>query len=236
MTKSKQWIAGAAALMVLVLAAGFLLLVQPKRSEAADLREQAAAQEATRASLERKLQELVAQQKGLPQAQAELAKLQKQIPPGPQLPSIVRALSEAADVNGVTIVTLSPSVPVDVQTTGGAQTLTPSPTGAAASPTGAAATPAGTVLQRIPLNIEATGTYAELTRFLSGIESLQRPFLVEGVEVKPMDAADGADGTLRITLGASVFMTGTSATAAQAAALAPTPNAGADAAASNATE
>jgi hypothetical protein len=58
MTVTHRWIAGAVALAVAIMAAGWFLLVSPKRSEASDLQSQADAQLQTNQGLETELEVL----------------------------------------------------------------------------------------------------------------------------------------------------------------------------------
>ena len=62
------------------------------------------------------------------------------------------------------------------------------------------------VLKEVPLPVEVTGSYAALTQFLTQIEGLQRSMLVTDVSVTK-EGAEAEDGTLTLSLGASVFMT-----------------------------
>jgi type IV pilus assembly protein PilO len=114
MSVTRKWSALAAVLVLAILAAGWFLLVSPKRSEAADLQSQAATQEAANAKLVSELEQLKAQQAELPAQRAELATMRKQIPDNPALPTLIRSLTEAGRKVGVSIDTMSPAVPVAV--------------------------------------------------------------------------------------------------------------------------
>jgi hypothetical protein len=111
MDQLKKWVALSAAVSMLVLAAGWFLVVGPKRAEAADIRVQAAQQIATNSTLETQLQVLKAQAKDLPKEQAKLAAVAAKIPNDPALPGLVRALLEAAAASGVELVSVSPAPP-----------------------------------------------------------------------------------------------------------------------------
>lgn len=215
MTKTRQWTIGAAIVVALILVAGFMLLVQPQRSEAASLKEQTLSQEASALALQTKVAQLKAQEKDLPRQQARLAEIRTRLPETPALPSLIRSLSVAADSAGAELVTLAPSAPVDLS--GGAPAGAPagSVTGAPA----AAPSSAGT-LKEVPLRIEVTGSYAALTQFLTQIEGLQRSMLVTDVTVAK-EGQEAEDGTLTLSLGTSVFMT--SDEVAVAATTLPTP-------------
>lgn len=214
MTTSKQWTLGAIAVSLLVLVAGFLLLVQPKRGEAASLQEQTQAQEEQAAMLSAKVAQLRAQEKDLPAQQAKLAEIRTRLPETPALPSLIRSLTVAADAAGAELVTLAPSAPIDaVGTTSAAANpaaAAPAEAGSTAAASGTTSTTAAgvpaTVLKEIPIKVVATGGYASLTRFLNQVEGLQRSMLVTGVEVGK-DGEEAAEGVLTLTLNASVFLT-----------------------------
>jgi Tfp pilus assembly protein PilO len=228
MTKTRQWTAGAALLTALILVAGFMLLVQPQRSEASALAEQTTSQEDAAVALQSKLAQLKAQQKDLPRQQARLAEIRTRLPETPALPSLIRSLSVAADTAGAELVTLAPSAPVDVSgsgpgsATGGvpAGTIRSGATGTSDAPAAAAASTQA--LKEIPLRLEVTGSYAALTQFLTQIEGLQRSMLVTDVAITKETEAGG--DTLTLSLGASVFMTAEQAAAATATVPTPVAN------------
>jgi hypothetical protein len=66
MDKVKQFVALTVVGALAILAAGWFLLVSPKRTEASDLREQAATQQSANAGLETQLARLKSQAKDLP--------------------------------------------------------------------------------------------------------------------------------------------------------------------------
>ena len=96
MTDTRKWSALAAVLVVAIFAAGWFLLISPKRGDAAELREQGghARRRPTPGSSEQ-ITMLQAQQKDLPQQQAQLAAMRTQIPDNPALPSLIRDLTAA---------------------------------------------------------------------------------------------------------------------------------------------
>jgi type IV pilus assembly protein PilO len=191
---------GTALAVVLVLVAGVMLLVQPRRSEAATLKEQTASQEAQNIALQQKINTLKAQQQDLPRQQARLAQIRQQLPAGPNLPSFVRALTDIERTTGVTVVALAPADPEPLtQPAAGGQT--------AQQPVTPDSAPVAAGVQQIPVKITVTGTYAELTAFLTRLETLQRSVLIGEVTVaEPTSNGSAAPGTLQMDLGARVFM------------------------------
>ncbi|HET9945866.1 MAG TPA: hypothetical protein VFR56_09450 [Actinomycetes bacterium] len=114
MSVTRKWSLLAGVLVLAILAAGWFLLVAPKRTEATDLRDQVVSQDEANTRLRADLEMLKAQQAELPQQRAELAVMRKQIPDNPALPTLVRNLTEAGRKVGVSIDTMAPAVPVAV--------------------------------------------------------------------------------------------------------------------------
>jgi type IV pilus assembly protein PilO len=200
MDKLKQWVALTVVAVLAIGAGAWFLLVSPKRSEAADLRTQAAGVDAESSQLRTQLQVLKALAKDLPKAQADLAKVAAKIPDNPALPALIRALTKAADEAGVELVALSPGRPTAVaQAKAGA--VAPQPTPAAAGGTApvatgsTATTPARTAatttaaaagsLQAITLTVDVVGRYFQVEQFFDKLENLTRAFKVTEFSMKP---------------------------------------------------
>ncbi len=252
MTLTRKWSFLTAVLVVAVLAAGWFLLVSPKRSEAADLQQQASGQASENERLVQKLEVLKAQQADLPRQRARLATLQTQLPDNPALPRLVRDLTAAGRKTGVQLASLAPAVPVQlVATVQGTPVAAPpaagtegttegTADGAAAGTTdtateGSAATaPAApaNVLYQVPLVIEATGSYFELEQFVNKLESLKRSLLVSGFTLGELKESGSGDpnvvaaptNDLTLTLQSRVFISAPAPAVAQ-----PTPVASASA-------
>jgi Tfp pilus assembly protein PilO len=209
MDKLKQYVVFTVLGCLVVLAAGWFLLVSPKRSDAAALRGQAAAQVSTNAQLESKLQVLKAQAKDLPKQQAKLAAVAAKIPDNPALPAMIRSLTTAATAAGVELVSVTPSTPVLV--------AAPAAAAAPAAPAAGAVAPvAGSAgqLAQIPLALNVVGGYFQVEQFVSNLESLPRSMrltnltLAPGANpVKPQSTPTVDDGkSLTTTITGQVFM------------------------------
>lgn len=225
MDKLKQWVALTVLGVVVILAAGWFLLVSPKRSDASDLNAQAAAKQSANAMLITKLATLKAQAKDLPKQQAALAAVAAKIPDNPAMPALIRSLSSAAASAGVELVSIAPATATVVQTARtGAATVTPAAAGAPVStsaagaatvarPTGAgaggtaAALGAGT-LSSISVTLNVVGGYFQVEQFLDGLESLQRAFKVGSISMAP------GDNPVKPHTGTPAATTGRSLTAA----------------------
>jgi len=199
MTTTRRWLAGAvAAALVLVLASWFLL-ISPQRSQAADLRDQATAQQDRNDSIRLRTQQLKAQFASLPQRQAELAEIRRQLPGQPDLASLVRQLSTAAGDAGVSLTAVRPGGPQPLA--GGAAAGGAASAGAAASGTSG--------VQAIALTTVLEGSYAELTLFVQKLQgSMTRAYLVESLSLAPVAgaAATASGSELTLTLIGKVFV------------------------------
>lgn len=195
-SKMKQWVALTAVGVLAVLAAGWFLLVSPKRTEAAQVRDEVASQQSQNRGLQTQLATLKAQQKTMPAQAAKLAMVAAKIPDNPAQPALIRALSAAADDAGVELVSMTPGQPAAV--TGAAATTLPGATTPGAAKSGTAK-PAGTktlaaagstsynpgVLTSIPMTINVVGGYFQVEQFFDRLENLARAAKVTGFTMAP---------------------------------------------------
>lgn len=188
MDKMKQWALLTVVAIVAIAAGGWFVLISPQRSHASEFKAQRATQETRNSQLRAEIASLQAQHKGLPQVQAELAKLGVQLPGNPSLPALIRSLSNAADAAGVDLISLAPSQPAAITTAAPTAPASPAPA-AGGSGTSAAAAPAPTVnagaLQGITISVVINGGYFQVEQFVSNIEALTRPFLTTGITMAP---------------------------------------------------
>lgn len=207
MSRVRQYAVMTALAVVVLLAAGWFLLISPQRSEAAALRTEAESQESANAGLRNQLAVLKRQAEGLPAQEARLAEFAVQIPADPALPTLIRQLTVAAETSGVHLNSVTPGAPALATSTAASGSATG--TSAAA----AAAAPSGQ-LAYLPLTIDVDGSFYQLSAFLRELEILQRVFLVEGFTVAPgteaaadaTDAAAAAVGPLTISITGRVFV------------------------------
>lgn len=173
--KLKQWVALTVVGVLAVLAAGWFVVVSPKRGEAADLRTQAQSEDSANATLGTQLAVLKAQARDLPKKQAELAAVAAKIPDNPALPSLIRALTAASDKADVEFVSLTPGPPVATAPTG--STVVPVVSGVASVPAGG--------LMTIPVAIDVVGGYFEIEQYVASLEHLPRALRVTKLEMAP---------------------------------------------------
>jgi Tfp pilus assembly protein PilO len=225
MDKLKQWVALTVVGCLAIMAAGWFLLISPKRTDAAAVREQALSQEATNAGLRTQLEVLQAQAKDLPKKQADLARVAAKIPDNPGMPALIRALTAAGTSAGVQLVSVTPGAPAPVAAAA-AVAVAPAPAAGApapAAPAPAAAAPADPnapvaagpagALAAIPVALNVVGGYFEVSQFLANLENLPRAYRVTGLTLAPgasptsKDKASTEDGrVLTSTITGSVYM------------------------------
>jgi type IV pilus assembly protein PilO len=163
MTETRKWtLAAVAAGLVLVLA-GWFLLIAPKRAQVADIKANTAEQEQTNQQLATDISVLQQQHKDLPEKQAELAALRTKIPTTADLTSYIRLMQDLAHKSQVSFTSLAPS--------------DAAPLGGTADPTGAL--PLDT-LAAMNIELVVTGTYFQVTDFMNELETAPRYTLVTG--------------------------------------------------------
>lgn len=181
MDKRKQLIALTLVAVLAVLAAGWLLLVSPKRADVADLSAQATAQRQASEQLRTRLAVLRGQAARLPEQRAEIAAVAQKIPSSTAVPELVRALTAAARSAGVELVSVAPTAPVPV-TAAGAPATAPT-TGAVHAP----GTPVAAVtsLSSMSVATQVVGGYYGVEQFLDRLEGLARAYKVISVNLAP---------------------------------------------------
>ncbi len=209
MSATRRWTLLSALAALLILLAGWFLLISPKRSEAAALRAQTSTQLAANDQLRVKIANLKAQAANLPEERALLASIAKQLPDNPALPQLVRDLTSMATAANVDLKSMAPGTASPFQlpapaakgttTTGTTPgTTTPATTAGSAGPGGAQA-PA---LFKITVTLQVQGTYVDIERFLNAAESSTRKMLVTGFSLTP-GAASGAGSGSTGSIGSS---------------------------------
>jgi hypothetical protein len=201
MTEIRKWSLLTALAVVVVLAAGWFLLVAPKRSEAADLRQQTRDQLSANDSLQLQIAELEAQAVKLPEQRARLAEVQASVPAAAELPALIRTLTTAARASGVDLVSLAPGPLTPLAGTGATAIPTAAPTATASA--GATTAPAGTStaaaggLEYVPVTLTTKGSFVGLKQFLNELEGLDRSFLTSGVSAS--GERDDVTGSTKLT-------------------------------------
>lgn len=114
MASRKTWALGAGVVALGLMAGTWFLGVSPALATAADTRTQTESVEAQNASLQAKLDALVADAPNLPQYQADLEELRVGIPTDPSMTTYLRRIDEVALARGVTVTAVTPGQPAGV--------------------------------------------------------------------------------------------------------------------------
>ena len=195
MTATRRWAIGTAIACVVILAAGWFLLVKPQNAKVTTLHEDAATQLSQNALLQTQIRALQAEQSQLPQQQKLLEKFATSIPDSAAEPSIIRQLTSTAKGAGVDISTITPGSAVQV-----------SAAAAAATQSLGAPTATGGPLYSLPLSLTVSGSYANVESFFAGLERLPRAFLVNTFSLsRAATTTDGGANMLAATIATSVF-------------------------------
>jgi len=195
MTETRKWTLGAVLIAVLILVAGWFLLISPKRADVAELQTQTDAQLDQNSSLQTEISVLKQQNKDLPEKQAELAALQTKIPQAPDLAGYVREMQDLGRQSGVAFTSLTPAAPIAV--------------GAAPVTTSAALPPE--TLAAINVDMVVAGGYFEITKFINELETASRYTLVSGYVIAEEEGAGEEDSTsdpagLTATINARIYL------------------------------
>jgi len=99
---------------LLLLLASWLLLISPKRADAAELQTQTATQVQANLTLRAKVATLKVAQAGMPVQEAKLADFTVKVPGNPQMPALIRQLNAIAAKTDVEIDGVTPALPAGV--------------------------------------------------------------------------------------------------------------------------
>src|SRR3954453_8120931 len=157
LTERKPLIATAVVACLLVLVAGWFLLISPRRDKVAELQGQVSTQEAANNALRSQVANLQALAAQLPAQRAKLAAVSAKGPTQPALPELVRVLSEAATASGVKLTGITPSAPAAIAGANG--------------------------VSGIDVALKVEGDYVSLEQYELALEGLSRAFLVQGVSI-----------------------------------------------------
>jgi Tfp pilus assembly protein PilO len=184
MTKTRQWTIFTAIAVIVVLLAGWFLLIKPQSTKASNLRSQAATQQQSNQVLVTQIAALQAEQRQLPQQQQALQKFSTEVPNDASEPAIIRQLSAAAAGSGVNLVSMTPGVASVV-----------APAGAVPGASTLPAAGAGTLVQ-LPIALSILGSYANVESFFQSLEKLPRALLVTGWSLCPTGGTSSSSGSV----------------------------------------
>jgi Tfp pilus assembly protein PilO len=193
-------VAGAIALVVVLLL--FLVLVKPKFGQISKVRTQVTTEQTQTQTLQIRLRELQSLAANAQKTQAQLAALDRALPPTPDLVSLIPQLQSAATLSGIDLMSIAPSPPSALSNATGVQTIS--------------------------VNLQVTGGFFRLETFLTRLEStIKRVIEVQSLAISPqVDATTGLT-TLSSTITCQMYVVQANAHAAGPAPLTPRPTASA---------
>ena len=191
--------------LLLVGAAGWMLLLGPLTSRVAEQREAAVTAADRTFVLTTQLAKLRAKAEDLTATVAAEEQLRALFPPTADQPGFFEQVGEVAREAGYApseITTLSPTAPqLAVPPAPAPAPVDPAAEASdAAAETAPAPPPADHAAQTVSLSL--TGSYDEARRLLAGLESLDRAFLLRSISV----AGEAGSSTLTVTLSGSTFV------------------------------
>lgn len=177
---------------ILVVAAFFFLLYQPKNEELDEIRAETESIEAQQDDVRERIGELRGIREQAPELESLLEAGEAVVPDDPALPSLLRQLEQAASDSQVTLVSIAPSRPTTVDEEDEEDDAE------------VEGTPAGD-LARVSVTVEVDGTYFQPVDFLRRIED--PGISPRGVLWNTVSITEGDDELpeLRASLNADVF-------------------------------
>jgi Tfp pilus assembly protein PilO len=186
MSRLQQWIGGTVVAVLVIVAAGWFVLVSPQKHKVSNFNAQSVAQDQTNSGLRTKLSVLTAQMAAVPTEQAEVAAVTQKIPSDPAMPAYVRALTTIAQQTGVELVSIAPSVPTAISVAAPAVAAAATPSAAATTaPAAAAPAVAPVALQSITVSLSVQGGYFQIQQFTAALQKLARTTVISAVTIAP---------------------------------------------------
>ncbi|MFC4614648.1 hypothetical protein ACFO3K_08010 [Cellulomonas algicola] len=233
-SKTASWVTGTALLALVLVAGGWFLLIGPVFATAGETRLQAQSVRESNEALAQRITKLAKQYENLEQYKAELAALRAQVPTTAQQSEYLRELQTIADANGVTLTTVTPSIPSAFTLVGQAAAAPAqdeemsgagvsgqdgeTPADTATDPAAQPAAPAGPAvpagMATVQLSMTAVGSYDGILAFVNALQTgTTRLFLltdVQGNGQSDTEAGAGrpatAVGDLEVQLTGMVFV------------------------------
>lgn len=189
--RNTVWVAGTAALALLMLVATYFLLVQPQRASASDLADQTQQVRDSNLAIQERTEQLKAQFATLGDEKQQLAADKASLPSSAELPQLLRQLDGYARTSGVTLTNVTPGTAEAFVADGAAAPATAASTGA---------TSASGVLA-LPLSLQVNGSFAQVELFVKNVQADMKRYYA----VSTLDLQNG-EGGVAATLTGKVFV------------------------------
>jgi Tfp pilus assembly protein PilO len=239
MDRNRLWLIGLVAVMVAVVALGWLLGIQPQLAATAAADQNRATVQSENAANEVVLAKLKKDYSSIGELKQRLVSLRQSVPASADMSAFVTELDTLAGAHQVTVKTITvsdavpytaPIAPAAAPTATASPATTPTPAPIAAAPTAPTAPPAVTNSKitaanfiAIPIQLSLAGAYSNVLDFVNGLQMGPRLFLVTTFSTSASSATAGA-GAVDATVGGFVYVVlDANAAAAKAATPTPTP-------------
>lgn len=223
-TSPRFWLLGGVLAALVILALGWTLLISPRMQAVAETREQAVELQDQALLIQGQAQQLQLQAQDLPEQIRALRRIQAKIPSQVNVPALLRDVQRLARQSGVHVDALTPGQitvfateepPPTTTSSDSEPAASPDATQAAPEPTptdlGQGKLPQGVGLSYVPVQVSVTGEFADLTRFTRDVESLQRAYLITGVQLTRSTTSTETDAKsanpLNLILDTRIFVT-----------------------------
>ncbi len=208
----RAWLGGGAVLAVLIVLAGWFMVIDPQLSAASSDRDQTVSANQHNQVLQKRNDALEEKNGDQGALQAGLSAALAQLPSDGGLPAFTRQLAAQASAAGVVLTSVIVGAAAPVATPGGqtAAAGTAAPVAPSTGSTAAAAAPASTTgLVQMIITVNATGLGRHNLAFLRAIQwTGPRRALVTAVQLAPSSADGtraGIDGKCNLTLTLTIF-------------------------------
>jgi Tfp pilus assembly protein PilO len=240
--RNRLWLIGLVAVMVAVVALGWLLGIQPQLAAAAAADQQRATVQTQNATNETVLAKLKKDYSSIDELKQQLVSLRQSVPASAEMSAFVTELDSLSAAHQVTVKTIGvsdamPYTPPVAPPTAATSTASPSPSPTAtpapvaAAPTAPTAPPAVTNAKitaanfiAIPIQLSLSGTYSSVLDFVNGLQMGPRLFLVTKFSTTASSDPKATPGAVDATVGGYVYVVlDANAAAEKAATPSPTP-------------
>lgn len=241
MDRNRLWLIGLVAVMVAVVAMGWLLGIQPQLAAATSADQSRAEVQSENATNETVLAKLKKDYSSIGELKQQLISLRQSVPASPDMSAFVAELDTLSGSHQVTVKTIAvsdampytpPVAPPAAATSTASPSPSPSPTPTpvAAAPTTPPAPPAVTNSKitaanfiAIPIQLSLSGTYSNVLDFVNGLQMGPRLFLVTKFSTTASSDPTAAPGAVDATVGGYVYVVLDPNAVAAAATASPTP-------------
>jgi hypothetical protein len=176
MQDKRVWLAGGAALALIILAVGWVAVINPQLTSASTVRDQADSARAQNAVLTAKVAKLKRQNDNVGRLKATLRAALAGLPFDTGLPAFTRQLADQATQTRVTLSSITVGSAAATTTAGTTTSTTPATTAGTGAPAPTAPAPtapaagSATAVMAIPITLLSKGTSAQQLAFLKAIQ------------------------------------------------------------------